>query len=313
MVGGSLAALVLANKGIAAPFKRTKKPVVISTWDHGLAANKVSWELLKQGGTAIDAVQQGVMVVEADPNVRSVGYGGRPDRDGHVTLDACIMNEKSECGSVAFLQHIVNPIAVARKVMDKTPHVMLVGNGALQFALENGFEKKDLLTTDSKRDWQQWKKEANYQPVINIENHDTISSLALDTNGNLSGACTTSGAAWKMNGRVGDSPIIGAGLFVDGEVGAAAATGLGEAVIRTAGSAMVVEAMRSGKTPQEACELIVKRIIRKHPKAENLQVGFLALDTQGNFGAFSIRSGFSYAICERDNGHIIKPALSIYQ
>ncbi|MFY0601983.1 MAG: N(4)-(beta-N-acetylglucosaminyl)-L-asparaginase [Cyclobacteriaceae bacterium] len=298
---------VKANESI-----QPNKPLVISTWDHGLAANKVAWQLLEEGGAALDAVQQGVMKVEEDPNVRTVGIGGRPDREGRVTLDACIMDHKSRCGSVAFLENIVNPIAVARDVMEKTPHVMLVGDGALQFALSSGFSKTNLLTSASKKEWEDWKKQTGFRPAINIENHDTISSLAIDKNGRLSGACTTSGAAWKMNGRVGDSPIIGAGLFVDGEVGAAAATGLGEAVIRTAGSAMVVEAMRNGKSPQEACELIVDRIINKHPDVEDLQVGFVALDKHGNFGAFSIHKGFSYAVCDKINGHKVESASSIF-
>jgi isoaspartyl peptidase/L-asparaginase-like protein (Ntn-hydrolase superfamily) len=292
--------------------KQVNKPLVISTWDHGLPANKVSWDILKNGGSALDAVEKGVNVVESDPEVRTVGIGSYPDREGIVTLDACIMDYNSNCGSVAFLQDIENPISVARKVMEETPHVMLVGNGAKVFAKTQGFKEVNLLSDRSKKDWENWKKDSKYVPIINIENHDTISSLALDQNGNLSGACTTSGAAYKMHGRVGDSPIIGAGLFVDNEVGAAAATGLGEAVIRTAGSAMVVEAMRYGKSAQQACEEIVERIISKHKELKNLQVGFIAIDKNGEFGAFSINKGFTYAICDEANGHKIEPAKSIY-
>ena len=189
------------------------KPVVISTWNHGLPANESAWKLLANGGSALDAVEVGVKTAEANPDVQTVGLGGFPDREGKVTLDACIMDQNNNCGAVAFLQHIKHPISVARKVMEETPHVMLVGEGALQFALAQGFKKEELLTEKSKKAYEEWLVNSNYKPIINIENHDTISMLALDENGNLSGACTTSGASWKMHGRVGDSPIIGAGFF----------------------------------------------------------------------------------------------------
>ncbi len=276
-----------------------KTPVVISTWNHGLPANQETWNQLKKGASTLDAIEAGMKIPEADPDIRSVGYGGYPDREGKVTLDACIMDHNSDCGSVSYLQGIKHPISVAKKVLEKTPHVMLSGAGALQFALSEGFKEENLLTPASEKDWKKWLEESKYKPVINIENHDTISMLVLDEAGNLSGGCTTSGAAWKMHGRVGDSPIIGAGLFLDNEVGAAAATGLGEAVIRTAGSAMVVELMRQGKSPYEACKEIVERIYNKHKNHQDmpyLQVGFIALDKDGNYGAYSLRSGFNYAI-----------------
>lgn len=287
-----------AATGAAAAAKSTTvtKPIVISTWNHGMPANEVAWKYLKEGKSALDAVEAGVRVPESDPEVRTVGLGGYPDREGKVTLDACIMDHQSRCGAVAFLQEIENPISVARKVMEETPHVMLVGAGALQFALEKGFERKNLLTEASRKDWEKWLEDSKYQPVINIENHDTISMLAIDEAGNISGACTTSGASYKMHGRVGDSPIIGAGLFIDNEVGGACATGLGEAVIRVSGSAMVVEMMRNGATPQEACEAIVKRIYNKLKDVENLQVGFLAMDKNGNYGAYAIHKGFNFAV-----------------
>ena len=275
------------------------KPVVITTWNHGLAANEAAWEVLSKGGKAIDAVEQGVKTAEANPDVQTVGLGGFPDREGKVTLDACIMDEHNNAGSVAFLQYIKHPISVARKVMEETPHVMLVGEGALQFALEQGFQKENLLTEKTKKDYEEWLLTSEYKPVINIENHDTISMLALDEEGNLSGACTTSGAAWKMHGRVGDSPIIGAGLFLDNEIGAAAATGLGEAIIKTAGSAMVVELMRQGKSPTEACKEVVKRIhniYNNSPDLEWLQVGFIALNKYGEYGSYCLRPGFNYAV-----------------
>ncbi|HEX5170600.1 MAG TPA: N(4)-(beta-N-acetylglucosaminyl)-L-asparaginase, partial [Cyclobacteriaceae bacterium] len=259
------------------------KPIVISTWNFGLRANVEAWKILDRGGRALDAVEAGARVPEGDANETSVGLGGLPDRDGHVTLDSCIMDEHGNCGSVAFLENIVHPVSVARKVMESTPHIMLVGEGALQFALANGFRKEKLLTNESEKVWREWMKNAAYKPVINIENHDTIGIVALDSNGNLSGACTTSGLAFKMHGRVGDSPIIGAGLYVDNEVGAATATGVGEEVIRIVGCHLVVELMRQGRTPEEACREAVNRILKKSPeKSRDVQVGFLALNKQGD-------------------------------
>ncbi|MEQ9101974.1 MAG: N(4)-(beta-N-acetylglucosaminyl)-L-asparaginase [Imperialibacter sp.] len=287
------------------------KPIVIATWAHGMPANEKAWELLSQGKSSLDAVEAGVRVVESDPEVQTVGLGGFPDRDGVVSLDACIMDYDSRCGSVAFLEEIENPISVARKVMEETPHIMLVGEGAQRFAVEQGFEKKNLLTEKSKEAYEKWLETAEYKPVINIENHDTISMLALDSQGRLAGACTTSGAAWKMHGRIGDSPIIGAGLFLDGEVGGACATGLGEAVIRVAGSAMVVELMRNGMSPGEACKAIVERIAAKHPSVADLQVGFLALDKFGNYGSYAIHKGFNFAVYN-NNGNTLIDAVSKY-
>jgi isoaspartyl peptidase/L-asparaginase-like protein (Ntn-hydrolase superfamily) len=264
-----------------------------------LDANKAAWEVLSKGGKAIDAVEKGVRVTENDLTNRSVGIGGRPDRDGHVTLDACIMDEQSRCGSVAFLEGIKHPISVARAVMEKTQHVMLVGEGAHKFAVENGFETAKTPLPEVKKEWQEWKKENKdlfKKPEINHENHDTIGMIAMDANGDFSGACTTSGWAYKLHGRVGDSPIIGAGLFIDNEVGAATATGLGEAIIRIAGSHTVVELMRHGYSPMEACKEAVNRIIKKHKDLTGLQCCFLAIDKQGNVGSYSVYNGFNYAL-----------------
>jgi len=276
------------------------KPIVISTWHFGVQANAAAWTVLKANGRALDAVEAGVKVPEADPEERSVGLGGRPDRDGIVTLDACIMDELSNIGSVACLEHIVHPVSVARAVMEKTPHVMLVGEGALQFALSQGFKKENLLTAKSREEWQQWLKTSEYKPKANIENHDTIGMIALDSAGNLSGACTTSGMAYKMHGRVGDSPIIGAGLYVDNEVGAATATGHGEEVIRMAGSHTVVELMRQGLSPEEACKQAVQRILvsakKRNKPLDDLQIGFIAINKKGEHGAFCLQKGFNYAV-----------------
>ncbi len=288
-------------------------PIVISTWDFGKEANAAAWEILKTGGRSLDAVENGVKVPEADPTNQSVGLGGRPDRDGHVTLDACIMDENSKCGSVMFLEHIVHAISVARLVMDHTPHVMIAGEGALQLALAHGFKKENLLTQQSEKEWKEWLKDSKYEPLSNIENntprktkhgkpgdeenHDTIGMMAMDNNGNLSGACTTSGMAYKIHGRVGDSPIIGAGLYVDNEVGAATSSGVGEEVVRIVGSHLVVELMRQGLSPENACKKAVERIAHKNPEAaKTMQVGFLALNKAGEYGAYALQKGFSYAV-----------------
>ncbi len=275
------------------------RPIVLSTWNHGLAANEEAWKIIVNGGEAIDAVELGVRITEADISNRSVGIGGRPDSTGHVTLDACIMDHRSRCGAVACIEGIDHPISVARKVMDETPHVMLVGDGAREFAMDMGFSKIKTPISEVKKDWKQWKKEEkekSKRPEINHENHDTIGMIALDTNGNLSGSCTTSGWAYKMPGRVGDSPIIGAGLFVDNDIGAACATGLGEAIVRIAGSHTVVELMRQGHSPQEACKKAVDRIIEKHDDLTGLQCGFIAIDKNGNYGGYSVYNGFNFAV-----------------
>lgn len=286
-----------------------QKPIVLSTWRFGLEANVAAWEILSQNGRALDAVEAGVKIPEGDPNERSVGYGGRPDRDGKVTLDACIMDEFSNIGSVACLEHIKHPISVARAVMEKTPHVMLVGKGALQFALSQGFKKENLLVEASEKEWKDWLKTSQYKPIANIENHDTIGMIALDAKGNLSGACTTSGMAFKMHGRVGDSPIIGAGLFVDNEIGAATATGHGEEVIRISGCHLVVELMRQGLTPQKACEEAVMRIVKltqnRGKELKDIQVGFIALNKKGEYGSYCVQGGFNYAVHDATGNKLI--------
>jgi len=288
---------------------KVRKPIVLSTWRFGLAANDAAWEVLKKGGRALDAVEAGVKVPEGDPKERSVGYGGRPDRDGRVTLDACIMDEMSNIGSVGCLEYIKHPISVARAVMEKTPHVMLVGDGALQFALSQGFPKENLLVPDSEREWKEWLKTSEYKPIANIENHDTIGMIALDAAGNLSGACTTSGMAFKMHGRLGDSPIIGAGLYVDNEIGAATATGHGEEVIRISGCHLVVELMRQGKSPQKACEEAVSRVVKlmknRNKNLKDIQVGFIALNKKGEYGSYCVQSGFNYAIYDETGNRLI--------
>ncbi len=300
--------LIKENNLIDNEPKKMIYPKIVSTWNHGMAANQKAWETIKNGGTALDAIEQGLRVTESDLTNRSVGIGGMPDRTGHVTLDACIMDEQSRCGSVAFLEGIDHPISVARKVMETTQHVMLVGKGAKDFAIENGFSKIKTPLPEVKAEWKKWLKEQEKivkQPQINHENHDTIGMLAMDKDGNICGGCTTSGWAYKLHGRVGDSPIIGAGLFIDNEVGGAVATGLGEAIIRIAGSHTVVELMRQGASAMEACKETVDRIIKKHKNLEGLQCGFLAIDKNGSVGAFSVYNGFNFAYTDEKQHKMI--------
>ena len=285
-------------------------PAVISTWKHGIEANDAAMEVINNGGNIVDAVEHGVWIPEADPKNMSVGLGGFPDREGIVTLDASIMGPDGNAGSVCFLENIVHPISVARLVMDSTPHVMLSGEGALQFALENGFEKQNLLTPAAEKAWKKTIKTTGYNPQPNWENepnkfHDTIGLLAVDNNGDIAGACTTSGMGFKIRGRVGDSPIIGAGLFVDNEIGAATATGMGELVMKTLGSFLVVELMRNGRTPQQAVEEAVLRIVKKVPDHEKYQVGFIAINKQGQTGAYCLMPGFNYALYQNNRNVLI--------
>jgi N4-(beta-N-acetylglucosaminyl)-L-asparaginase len=315
-----LSTAFISTKGFSAVIKNNQGPLVVSTWAPNMKANKAAWEILSKGGTALDAVEAGVMIPEADPTDNSVGYGGLPDRDGKVTLDSCIMDEKGNCGAVMAMEHIMHPIKVARLVMEQTPHVQLVGAGALKFALSKGFKKENLLTPASEKAWKDWLKTSKYDPNRSVKeleekikrenkkqepqpwpvaylNHDTIGMVAIDVNGNLSGACTTSGMAFKMSGRVGDSPIIGAGLFVDNEIGAATSTGVGEEVVKICGAHTVVEMMRHGATPDEACKEAVRRIIKNNgAKANTVQVGFLAINKKGEYGGYSVMKNFSMAV-----------------
>jgi N4-(beta-N-acetylglucosaminyl)-L-asparaginase len=286
-----------------------QKPLFLSTWNHGQAANEKAWEILQNSGSILDAVEEGVKVTEADIRSRSVGLTGFPDRDGHVTLDASIMNSDGNCGSVCFVERIKHPITLARKVMEETPHVMLAGDGAQQFAVSQGMALEDVeLPDDVVREYEEWKETSEYNPAANSENHDTIGMVGIDSDGNLAGSCTTSGLKFKMHGRVGDSPIIGAGLYVDNEVGAATATGMGETIIKVCGSFLIVELMRQGRTPQEACEEAINRLLQKTPfeTDSELQVGFLAIDKNGDHGAYAVQSGFTYAIQHQDGSSIEK-------
>ena len=265
----------------------------ISTWKT-TEANQKAGQMLDKGEHALDAAVAGVAIEEENPKNTTVGYGGAPDRTGKVTLDACVMNHLGDCGSVVAVENIVNVARLAKDVMEKTPHVMLSGKGAEEFAISQGYKKTDLLTDQSKKEWEEWLKDQDYRPIINIENHDTIGMLCIDKNNNLSGACTTSGLAYKMKGRVGDSPIIGSGLFIDNKIGGAVATGLGEEVVKTVGSFLVVELMRQGLSPQEACEKAVKRIVSNNSQENKFQVAYIAMNKKGQVGSYSIKPGFTY-------------------
>jgi N4-(beta-N-acetylglucosaminyl)-L-asparaginase len=322
----SLAAPLLSIKNAFTTGTGQTKPIVVSTWDTGKDVNTAAWKILSKNGRALDAVEAGAMQIEDTINC-CVGLGGYPDRDGVVTLDSCIMDEDANCGSVGGIEQIKHAVSVARKVMETTPHIMLVGEGAQQFAIENGFTRESKqLSPDAENAYKEWLKKSEYKPVINIENlpagqagkkqngpfaptffddgspnHDTMGLVALDASGNMSGAVTTSGMAFKIHGRVGDSPIIGAGLFVDNEVGAATSTGVGEEVIRICGTHLVVEYMRQGNSPEIACRKAVNRIVKRDPdKAKTLQVGFLALNKNGQYGAYAIQEGFVF--CVKSNG-----------
>jgi N4-(beta-N-acetylglucosaminyl)-L-asparaginase len=317
-LAGSGAMLFTGARGLAdrqVPMDTNSGPVVLATWKHGLPASRKAWDVIAGGGSVLDAVEQGVAVVESDLSNRSVGLGGLPDRDGIVTLDACIQDHDGRAGAVAFMQRFENPIMIARAVMERTPHVMLVGSGAERWALENCFRQRDVEIPEVRQRWQRWLEKSEYKPEMNIEDrprepvripqgtiddHDTVALIAIDANGRLAGSCTTSGLAWKIHGRVGDSPIIGAGLFVDGDAGAACATGVGELVMRTAGSHAVVEMMRQGMEPADACHEAVRRILKKHPGLQDKQVGFLAIRADGAHGTWSIARGFSYALRTKD-------------
>lgn len=288
-------------------------PVVIATWPFGKVAADAALPLLTAGKPPLDAVIAGATAVEDDPAVRSVGFASLPDRIGRLTLDACVMDGRTlACGGVACVEHIRHPAKLARLVMEKTPHVLLVGEGAKWFALQNGFPLEMPHTAESIREWyekrpEQLKKAADRKPpasaedinVVDDHNHDTVTVLGLGKDGRLAGACTTSGLGYKLPGRVGDSPIIGAGLYADDEAGAAGATGVGEEIIRIGGSFFVVEQMRAGKSPQEACEIACDRVnaagVRRGVHPAN--VAFLALSPKGDVGAAcTLRTNFRYAV-----------------
>ena len=289
-----------------------EKPLFIATWPFGKFSCEAAVKIATDSGSMLDAIEKGIWVTENDVKNASVGGGGIPNADGQVELDACIMSGPDHnAGSVAGIQDILHPISVARLVMESTPHVMLVGEGAKQFAIENGHPETNLLTTQQKSNWQNWQREQSKKsepskPEIDEDHHDTIAMLGLDAEGNLYGGCSTSGWGYKIPGRVGDSPIIGSGLYVDNQVGAAGATGLGENVMRHCGSFLVVEMMRQGAAPTEACEMAVKRIAEIDPKnLGNLDINFIALNKAGDYGAAGTSKGFKYSVSSPAGSEIL--------
>ena len=302
-------------KAEASPIKKIAgtKPIILSTWNHGVPANADAWAKLKETGSILDAVEAGVRNTELDLENLSVGLQGLPDREGITTLDASIMLGDGSCGSVAFVRQVKHPISLARAVMEKTPHVMLAGEGARQFAIAQGFPmEEEKLSPKAQEEYDKWKVTSQYKPIINVENHDTIGMIGLDASGKLAGSCTTSGLAYKMHGRIGDSPIIGAGLFVDNEVGAATATGLGESIIRICGSFLIVELMRQGRSPQAACEEAVRRLVAKNRNIKDIQAGFLAINKEGEVGAFAVHPGFNCAQAP-GSGNVLIDSVSYFK
>jgi len=269
--------------------------ISICTWNFS-HANTIAGDELESGASALDGAIKGASVEESNPDNTTVGYGGAPDREGNVSLDACVMNHLGDCGSVVAVENIKSVAALAKDVMEKTPHVMLAGEGAEEFAISQGYKAENLLTQSSKIEWNKWLDKSKYKPIINIENHDTIGILCMDNKNNFSGACSTSGLAYKMKGRVGDSPIIGSGLFIDNAVGGAVATGMGEEVVKTVGSFLIVELMRQNYSPQKACEIAIKRIIEKEKGKPDFQVAYIAINKIGEVGSYSIHTGFSYCL-----------------
>ncbi len=299
--GAEAAAGSGAAQGKSALAPAASGVLAISTWNHGKIAVEAAARMLNQGAGTLDAVEKGVNAVEDDPTVDSVGLGGLPNEEGIVELDAAVMIGRTlEAGSVGGLRHIRNPISVARQVIERTHHVMLVGEGALQFAHSCGFEDENLLTESSREAWKKWKRDPNrrtfWKDAVTVAgSHDTVGLIVRDAKGRLCVGVSTSGLEWKLAGRVGDSPIIGCGLYADDDVGAACATGIGEAIIRAAASHAIVEAMRRGRTPQQACEEVVRRIVKRDPGRDK-RVAFLAVDRHGAFGAASSDPEFTYAL-----------------
>lgn len=308
---GSAALGVLPESRAAGDVPSGEKPLIVSTWPFGKPANDAAIAALARGGSILDAVEQGIWVVESDPANHSVGLGGRPNAAGVVQLDACIMSGPGHRGgSVAAIEGIRHPISAARRVMEKTPHVMLVGEGARRFALEQGLESVPVHSAEQNEPSQHEQlKQHNSTAEASKKNHDTIALLVLGPDGSIAGGCSTSGLAGKLPGRVGDSPILGSGLYVDNEVGAAGATGVGENVMRYCGSFLVVEYMRQGLHPQAACEQTIQRIARQDPKGLDLSINFVALDKQGRFGAAGTDKNFKFAATTRTRSEVLQPSL----
>ena len=312
---GTAAAIGSLSSGGFANFKGDK-PLFVATWKFGLPSCQRSLETLNKTNSILDAIEMGIRLAESDTSVDSVGVGGAPNANGVVQLDACIMDgETHKAGSVAALENFPNPISVARRVMERTNHVLLVGEGAADFAQEQGFNSQDLLTLEQKKKWEEWKAQRQRLPMRArgeraVPSHDTIALVGMDSKGHIAGGCSTSGLAYKLPGRVGDSPILGSGLYVDGQVGAAGATGIGENVMRHCGSFLIVELMRSGMDPATACRTAIERIAKTDKKKPSeLHINFLAIDKQGRWGAAGTDAAYEIAVVTPESARIEKPFL----
>ncbi len=308
-------------------------PFMLSTWSFAPVGADAAYPALAKGGGALDAVVHAATVIEDDPTIDSVGVGGLPDADGEVSLDACVMTDPGRAGAVCFIRHYPNPTQIARRVMEKTIHITLAGDGAEDFANHEGFQRRELLTPGAKKVWEQWSKDPNaidrdrykgWLPPRNVEelrpavqiaqkgrvpepHHDTVGILAMDQRGALAGACSTSGMAFKVPGRVGDSPIIGQGLYVDQQAGAACATGTGELITGVNGSFLAVELMRQGHSPLNALREVLSRIASRYKLAPEHQTAFLAVNTRGEWASASLRPGFRHTFTDERGSRVEEP------
>ncbi len=310
-LGTTLTGRAASSKPSTMPVTRSAapKPLIVSTWPFGRAANDKAFATLQAGGNLLDAIVDGISVTEHDLANHSVGIAGTPNAEGVVSLDACIMDGPThKCGSVAGVEGILPVIKLARAVMEKTRHVLLVGDGARKFALANGFENTPMPVPEELERWKAWKaKQAAAGPGSAPPlSHDTIAMVMLGANGDLAGGCSTSGLAYKLPGRVGDSPIIGSGLYVDNDIGAAGATGIGENIMRFCGSFQVVEFMRQGAHPRDACAEVIHRIQKKHPAGVDLAINFLAIDKKGRFGGAGTSDGFVFAVTHPGSSQVVQ-------
>jgi len=306
-VAGSAAFAVMDGRAAVPP---NAGPVFLSTWVWGKAANERAAEVFKSGGSLLDAIEKGINVPESDPNVMSVGYGGLPNAEGVVELDAAIMDgARHRAGSVCNLHMIKNPISVARLVMEKTRHTTLAGDGAFRFALKMGFEPQTLLTPQSLQKWQEWKADPRHKTFwISPENHDTIGMVGTDGKGHVVAGCSTSGLAFKLPGRVGDSPLVGCGVYADDNVGAASATGDGDLMTNYCTSISIVHFMARGASPQDACVELLKHMVKTDPQNKAAEASVIAINTQGEIGAASMNDGphFKYALWRNDESQLLE-------
>lgn len=310
------AATAVAHSNLSAASAEGSRAIFLSTWVHGKPANEKAAEVFMGGGSLLDAVERGINIPENDPAVTSVGYGGLPNEDGIVELDAALMDgTRHHAGAVASLRNIKNPISVARKVLEKTRHTTLAGDGAFQFALKMGFHAEQLLTPESLKKWLDWKADPKRKDFWQnpTQNHDTIGMVATDGKGHMVSGCSTSGLAWKISGRVGDSPLVGCGVFADDNVGAASATGDGDLMTNYCTSVSIVHYMARGMTPQEACEELLTHMAVTDPRNKTADACVIAINKKGEVGAASMRAGYrlKYALW-KDGQSLLLDATALF-